>query len=274
MTQRYFLHLAYQGMRYRGWQRQPLAPSVQGTLESSLSQVLKEPVFVTGCGRTDAIVSARQFFAHMDIESTWDYDLVFRLNKNLPDDIVVYDVFQVQDQAHSRHDAVARVYHYHFHTRSNPFLDQVSSYCSDVDLNLEAMTEACDLLKQHRDFGSLCKTPEAYSSTYCQVISAGLSRNSENTMFCFQIKANRFLRGMVRILMYEILNVGKGALITDRLLPLLMREEGLGQIQLASPQGLYLSEIHYPSFSKNVQSDFWSDQQMIPMPCGRKNTSH
>jgi tRNA pseudouridine38-40 synthase len=93
-------------------------------------------------------------------------------------------------------------------------------------------------------------------------------------MFCFQIKANRFLRGMVRILMYEILNVGKGALITDRLLPLLMREEGLGQIQLASPQGLYLSEIHYPSFSKNVQSDFWSDQQMIPMPCGRKNTSH
>jgi tRNA pseudouridine38-40 synthase len=267
MTQRYFLHLAYQGTCYRGWQRQSSAKSVQATLESALSQVLKETVTVTGCGRTDAIVSARQFFAHMDIVSTWDYDILFRLNKNLPHDIVVYEIFPVHEQAHSRHDALMRTYDYYFHLNQNPFLDQVSSHDDAVDLDLEAMSDACALIKTHQDFGSLCKTPDVYSSTICEIIDVALYCNVQKNIFRFQIKANRFLRGMVRILVHEILNIGRGALITDRLWPLLLRqEEGLGEKQFAHPQGLYLSEIHYPSFARKVQDDFLSEITMVPVP--------
>ena len=265
MIQRYFLHLAYQGSHYRGWQRQTSAKSVQETLELALSKVLKETITVTGCGRTDAGVSARQFFAHMDVHATWDYDVIFRLNKNLPEDIVVYELFPVAENAHSRHDAMSRTYDYYFHVHSNPFLDQVSSYYGDLDLNVQAMSEACALITTHRDFGSLCKTPEIYKSTLCDISDASLACDASKTIFKFQIKASRFLRGMVRILMHEILNVGKGALLTDRLLPLLLRQEGLEQIQLASPQGLYLSEIQYPSLHRDVRDDFWTGFQMTPV---------
>lgn len=265
VTQRYFLHLAYQGTLYRGWQRQTLVKSVQETLELALSKILKEHITVTGCGRTDAKVHARQFYAHMDVNATWNFDLIFRLNKNLPDDIVVFEIFPVDSRAHSRHDATSRTYDYYFHNQHNPFLDRVSSHYDDQNLNLQEMLKACALIKSHQDFGSLCKRPEIYESTLCEILETSLTSNASQTIFKFQIKANRFLRGMVRILMYEILNIGRGVAITERLLPLLLRETGLKEKQLAHPQGLYLSKIEYPTLHRDVEQDFLSEFNMMPI---------
>ena len=92
---RYFLHIAYSGTNYRGWQMQKGGVlSVQEVIEKNLSQVFKKPVYVVGCGRTDAQVHASQYFLHFQLEDSWDFDLLFRLNKMLPSDISVFDIIQ------------------------------------------------------------------------------------------------------------------------------------------------------------------------------------
>ena len=109
---RYFVHIGYNGQRYNGWQKQPGVLNVQGVIELALSQTLKTPVFVIGCGRTDAHVHASQFFFHMDIEQEWDFDLLFRLNKILPHNIAVFDIIPAEAHRHARFDAVLRSYDY------------------------------------------------------------------------------------------------------------------------------------------------------------------
>ena len=89
---RYFFHIGFNGYNYRGWQRQPKALNVQQVFETTLSQLLKIPISIMGCGRTDAQVHASQFFFHVDIEQAWDYDLLFRINKTLPSDIAVFEI--------------------------------------------------------------------------------------------------------------------------------------------------------------------------------------
>jgi Pseudouridylate synthase len=119
---RYFFHIAFNGSNYRGWQRQSKAHNVQQVVEETLTKVLKVPTFTTGCGRTDAQVNASQFFFHVDIYREWDFDLLFRLNKTLPDDIAVYDILPVSHNQHARFDATARTYDYFIHTYKDPFL--------------------------------------------------------------------------------------------------------------------------------------------------------
>ena len=103
---RYFLHIAYNGNNYRGWQKLPGIVSIQLVIETILSQVLKETISVVGCGRTDAQVHASQFFFHFDIERELEIDLLFRLNNSLPHDIIVYDVIPIEGLPHARFDAI------------------------------------------------------------------------------------------------------------------------------------------------------------------------
>ena len=103
---RYFIHIAYNGNNYRGWQRLPGIASVQQVMELALSKILKLEIAIIGCGRTDSQVHASQFFFHFDTELTWDFDLVFRLNKRLPHDISVFDVIKMEGLPHARFDAI------------------------------------------------------------------------------------------------------------------------------------------------------------------------
>jgi tRNA pseudouridine38-40 synthase len=125
---RYFFHLGYLGTNYSGWQKHPDGLSVQQVLEEALSQIFKTPMYITGCGRTDAQVHASQFFFHIDVEREWDYDLLFRLNKLLPDDIAVFDIIPMEGQPHARFDAVERSYDYFIHTYKDPFLGGLSAF--------------------------------------------------------------------------------------------------------------------------------------------------
>jgi len=238
--------MAYQGHKYHGWQRQTNHVSVQSTLESMLSEVLKHPVQVVGCGRTDAGVHASQYFAHFDTDVVWDYDLHFRLNKRLPDDIAIFDIIPVEPNKHVRYDATSRSYEYFAHLYKDPHLDGKSGLYPYKNLNLRNMQTAMNLLTQYNDFRTFCRRPEKMNTTICQLTEANLYTDETQTRLRFRISGNRFLTGMIRLLVGELLHVGLGKCSLIEFERYLQETPQLPYFHHAYPQGLYLADIKYP----------------------------
>ena len=209
---RYFLHLAYNGAPFFGWQVQPDHPTVQETLERSLSLLLhKEHIDVTGCGRTDTGVHAADYYAHIDLEETLSPDgcrqLRDQLNSFLPKEIVIFDIFPVQPRAHARFDAVERTYQYFISIRKNPFTFQ-QRYFSFRTPDMERMNEAAKLLLVTEDFTSFSKVHTQVNNFLCNVTHAQWTQEGDDLVFT--ITANRFLRNMVRAIVGTLLDVGFG----------------------------------------------------------------
>lgn len=243
---KYFLHLAYKGTNYRGWQRQANVVSIQATIEDALSQMFKQKLTIHVCGRTDAGVHANQCFCHLVINEPWDFDAVFRINKMLPPDIRVYDFIPVVPKANAQLDVISRTYTYYIHLKKDPFIAELSAYYSIEHPALADMQAAAKLLTEYQDFHSFCKTPDLYRTTLCKVTLAELTINSDNSRICFRITANRFLRAMIRMIVANLIKVGK------REISLADFEQKLKYPKLeplplfAYPQGLYLSKVVYP----------------------------
>lgn len=243
---RYFFHIGYNGYNYRGWQRLPNIVSVQSAIESSLSQILKSSVTIVGCGRTDAQVHASQFFFHMDVEKEWDFDLLFRLNKTLPTDIAVFDIIPMKGLPHARFDAIQRTYDYFIHTYKDPFLSTASLLYTDQKLDLGKMKKATSIISDYNDFRAYCKSPDKYEHTICNVTSATLFTDKSGDKIRFQISSNRFLSGMIRIIIGKLLEIGAGDLSVEEFEHHMKTRETPQIIVPAHPWGLYLSKITYP----------------------------
>ena len=253
---RFFAHISYNGINYHGWQRQKGAISVREVFEMHLEKTLKEPVECIGCGRTDAQVHASQFFFHFDVVKQWDFDLVYRLNKMLPRDISVFDIIPVEPRQHARFDAINRTYDYFIHTFKDPFLNERSSLYLERNLDLENMSRAVKLISTHNDFYSFCLSPDKQTTTICQISSAKLYSSNNGDRYRFQISANRYIRGMIRILMAKLLEVGTGILSVDEFEHLLVNKIPLSKTKPAYPQGLYLSKVTYPYLDLPPRNDF------------------
>ena len=243
---KYFLHLGYDGSNYHGWQRQPNHISVQEIIEERLSRIFKKEVTVYGCGRTDSGVHASQYMMHIMLDDPLDFDLKFRLNKNLPNAIVIFDVLEVADEQHARYDAISRTYDYFIHLKQDPILTRYSSFYEYQDLNYEEMKKAAALLSTHLDFKALCKRPNLYKHTICKVSHSKLYVNTEQQRLRFTISANRFLHGMIRICVHFILQVGRGRMTLTEFDDMITNRSLLPVKQQALPNGLYLSRIEYP----------------------------
>jgi len=243
---RYFFHIAYHGARYNGWQKHPGAITVQDVFETALSKLLKTPIAINGCGRTDALVHASQYFFHVDIEHDWDFDLFFRLNKILPDDIAVFDIIEMQGQPHARFDAIQRTYDYFIHTYKDPFLSRFSSMYESSKLDFDKMKAAVALLPLYNDYRGLCKAPDRIEHTLCYVSSAALFIDGTGDRLRFQISANRFLSKMVRIIVGRLLEIGQGTMSVNEFEHCLISKQTPKTIIPAHPQGLYLSKVTYP----------------------------
>lgn len=244
---RYFLHLSYVGTRYRGWQRQPEVASVQDVIEKALSKIFKSDMTIYGCGRTDAEVHASQYFAQFQTEQDWDFDLIFRMNKVLPGDISIHEIIPCKGTDHARYHAAERSYQYFIHTNKIAHLSTRSTLHQETILDFDKMSAATKLISTYSDFIAFCKTPDAHPSTICDIKSVTLSRNSDATQFCFEISANRFLRGMIRNLMARIMLVGAGEIDISEFESALKNELDEDQLPIsAPPQGLYLSRVVYP----------------------------
>jgi len=252
---RYFLHIGYDGSKYRGWQRQAEAKSVQETIEVNLERILKSKVTVYGCGRTDAGVHASQYTLHINLEEAPAFDLKFRLNKNLPEDIVVYDVILMEDRQHARYDAISRTYDYFIHFNTDPVLNKYSTYLNlenieqepgKIKLDFELMKQAATMLIKGKDFRHFCKQPDIHNHTLCEVSNAKLAVNSSKSKMHFTMTANRFLRGMMRIIVATLIEVGAKNLSLDNFEKMLNNKGEETEKQPAHPNGLYLSKVEYP----------------------------
>lgn len=251
---KYFLHLGYKGTHYQGWQRQPNAISVQAILEDKLCQMFKQELTVHVCGRTDAGVHANQCFCHLVINEPWDFDAVFRLNKMLPPDISVYEFIPVSATANAQLDVTSRTYDYYIHLKDDPFLAELSTlYLIDHPALVE-MQAAAKLLTQYQDFRSFCKSPDLYPHTLCTVTFAALTVNSDNNRLHFRITANRFLRAMIRMIVGQLIKVGKREISLDDFESQLKQPKLTTQPAFAYPQGLYLSKVVYPYLERATQS--------------------
>ncbi len=253
---RYFVHIGYKGTNYFGWQRQPDKLSVQEILESSLSRIFKQNMTIFGCGRTDAGVHASQYFFHMDIEKNWNFDLFFRLNRILPDDIALYDIIPMEGQPHARFDAIQRVYDFFIHTYKEPFLSDRSSLYPRNGFDLNAMKKAVNLLPLYEDYRAFCKSPDKNEHTICHVSAASLYTNSRGDRIRFRISSNRFLGRMVRILSRKLIEIGDGTLSVDEFESHLISKNIPAKILPAHPQGLFLSKVTYPYLDLVPKAEF------------------
>ncbi|AIZ62785.1 pseudouridine synthase [Hymenobacter sp. DG25B] len=244
---RYFLHLGYDGSLYHGWQIQPNTLTVQAELDRCLSQVLRQPVYCLGSGRTDSGVHASHQIAHFDAEVPETLDLatlLYRLNRALPRDIRAYALHPVPARAHARFDAEARTYEYHVRLVPDPFTPAHALYL-DRAPDVAAMNEAAAYLLGSRDFTSFSKVKGAESHYVCVCYEAGWREVPGGLIF--RIRANRFVRGMVRLVVGTLLTVGRGKLTPAEFKQILDDQSRIAASGAAPAQGLFLARVEYPS---------------------------
>ena len=264
---RYFAHIGFNGLQYRGWQRQARVTTVQGTVESCISRIFRKPITCIGCGRTDAKVHAAQFFFHFDTDRELEIDLLWRINKVLPDDIAVFDIIPVEAGNHAQFSAIERTYEYYIHTYKDPFLSGVSTLYQEKHLNLHEMQRAANMVPNYNDFSRFCKTPGRNDSNICRVKSVKIFTNQWENRLRISISADRFVKGMVRIIAKRLLDIGNGSLTIDEFEGLLRQEGERKEITIAYPQGLYLMHVKYPfleiptmgqfSAPTDAPNDYW-----------------
>ncbi|MCW3807677.1 tRNA pseudouridine(38-40) synthase TruA [Plebeiibacterium marinum] len=211
---RFFLELAYNGKNYHGWQIQPNAISVQEVLNDCIGKMLREEINVVGCGRTDTGVHATYFVAHFDCDKKKIDGKQFchKLNRFLPKDIAVYSLTKVDEEAHSRFSAISRTYEYHLVNNKNPFL-QDSAYYLDVPLDFDLMNKAAEILFEYIDFTSFSKLHTDVKTNNCKIMYAKWEQ--KDGKWIFTIKADRFLRNMVRAIVGTLLEVGRGKMTLE-----------------------------------------------------------
>ena len=246
---RYFIELAYKGKNYFGWQRQPNQISVQEVLEEKLSVILREKIDIVGAGRTDTGVHAKQMYAHFDFSEKIELEkFTFKLNSFLPNDISIYRIFTVKDDAHTRFDATSRAYEYHIHLGKNPFLID-SAYQLYHDLDLGKMNDAAKMMYDYTDFKCFSKSNTDVRTYNCDVMNAVWEK--KGNLLIFHVKADRFLRNMVRAIVGTLLEVGVGKKTVEDF-KLVLKSRDRRQAGTSVPaKGLFLTEIIYPDITNN-----------------------
>jgi tRNA pseudouridine38-40 synthase len=241
---RYFLEIAYDGTRFHGWQVQPNALTVQEVLDDCLSKILRQPISSTGSGRTDTGVHASQQFVHFDVEHELaTRQVVYRLNRILPADISALNLYMVSEDAHARFDAHARTYHYHITLSKDPF-KRYYAYYHSRPLDVAKMNEAAATLLQYEDFTTFSKVKGDTRHYRCSIYEAVWRQKGEELVFT--IRANRFLRGMVRLVVGTLVDVGRGKLTVQAFEQIVASQDRSKSSGAAPAEGLFLAKVEYP----------------------------
>ena len=241
---RYFIELQYDGAAYFGWQRQPDTPTVQGTIEAKLSMLRGTPTEIVGAGRTDTGVNASFYTAHFDAETPVDCSqLSYKLNKVLPPDIAILRIYEVAEEKHARFDAKSREYTYLLTPRKSPFR-RFSAWHYTADLDVEAMNRAASKLLDHEDFTSFAKLNSNNKTNICHITHAEWVVEADGTLR-FTIRADRFLRNMVRAIVGTLVDVGRGRYSVEEFEDIILSKD-LSRSSAGAPAcGLFLSDVRY-----------------------------
>ena len=243
---RFFVKIQYKGTDYSGWQSQPNSITIQDIIEEQLEKVLRVQTSIVGCGRTDAGVHAADYVFHFDGKVINPDQLVFRLNKMLPKSISILKMVEVEKDAHARFDAEKRSYEYHFHKFKNPFKHELS-YCypSIFTADHDSLQEVASTFLMYKDFFTFCKSNSDVKTTFCSIHRC--EWEIHDTRMVFHVTADRFLRGMVRLMVGCCVNVAMGKLNLSDVKLALENKNRLKKDLSVPAQGLYLSKIKYPT---------------------------
>ena len=241
---RYFIELSYNGKAYHGWQVQPNAITVQEVLESALSTLLKDKISVVGAGRTDAGVHAHQMYAHFDADLNIALtDLVHKLNAFLPKDIGIYNIYKMKDEAHARFDAVSRSYIYKISMAKDVF-NYDYTYHFKLPLAIDKMNEACKILFDYTNFKCFSRSNTDVKTYNCKMMYAEWKK--DNDTLIFSIKADRFLRNMVRAIVGTMIDIGLGKTSLAQFHEIIKSGDRTQAGASVPGHALYLSKIEYP----------------------------
>jgi tRNA pseudouridine38-40 synthase len=234
----------YDGTNYHGWQIQLNANTVQDEINKALSTLLQDPISVSGAGRTDSGVHAKQLYAHFD--TTIDFEstkLLFKLNSFLPEDISCSSLEKVNKESHARFSATSRTYEYWITPTKNPFLDKKAHYLP-YQINIDLMNMATKKLLGEQDFSCFSKSNTDTFTNNCNITIANWDFN--NGILVFTITANRFLRNMVRSIVGTMLDIGQQKLKVEELDHIIASKNRSNSGTSAPAHGLYLTEVNYP----------------------------
>lgn len=237
---RYFLEVAYKGTRYSGFQVQQNAITVQSEVEKALQTLHRKSIGVTGSSRTDAGVHAQQNYFHFDADGLHP-QAVYKLNAILRDDIVVKQLHRLHETAHCRFDATSREYEYHIYRFKNPFRRELAYYYP-FKLNTDVMHEAAAFIKEQTCFQTFSKAHTQVKNFNCTILKSIWVFEKDAMMY--NIEADRFLRGMVRMLTASLLRLGRGQLTIEQFKTYFAADEHCAFS--APPHGLFLKKVAYP----------------------------
>ncbi|MDV7185846.1 tRNA pseudouridine(38-40) synthase TruA [Lutibacter sp. TH_r2] len=242
---RYFIELAYKGTNYHGWQIQPNAISVQECIQKALSIILRSTIEVSGAGRTDAGVHAEQLFAHFDFPSEINSEeTTYKANAVLPDDITIFKIFRVTENAHARFDAENRSYEYRILLGRNPFDIETTWQLINKKLNIEKMNMAAQILLTYTDFQCFSRSNTDVRTYNCKVTNAEWKLNGNSLIF--YISADRFLRNMVRAIVGTLIDVGEGKTTIKQFIEIIKSKDRCKAGPSAPALGLFLTNVTYP----------------------------
>lgn len=243
---RYFLEIAYYGANYSGWQIQPNRNTIQLELNKALSTALSNDISCVGCGRTDAGVHAKQYFLHFDTAKPITKNFIYKIKRLLPKDIAVKEAIVVDPSAHCRFDASRRTYAYYIHFEKDPFLQDFSYYYPYSWPDLVRMNQAAERMLQFNDFQVLCKVGGGAKTTICNLTESAWAYNKSNGQMVFTVSSDRFLRGMVRMMVGVLLMIGSDKLSMGELSKAMKSKQRLKYILPVPSQGLFLTSVKYP----------------------------
>lgn len=240
---RFKLTIEFDGTHFSGWQIQPDARTVEQTLEDAFSQVLQQDVDLIGQGRTDSGVHARGQTAHVDLPDDADYEkLVYAVNGIIGDEIYINAIEKVEDDFHARFDALSREYVYTISRIPNP-LERNYLWVIKSNPDLEVMNECAAMLSGEFDFAGFSKfNPDNYT-TLCEIHLSEFEDFGNKIQY--RIRANRFLRNMVRRLVGTMVKVGEGKLSASDFRFLLENPKAEIQTYTAPSKGLILEKVLY-----------------------------
>lgn len=242
---RYSFEISYNGKDFFGWQRQPRQISIQQEIEDALTKLNRnQHISVVGCGRTDSGVHAKRYILHVDLSDlVYNSKLIFKLNRMLPNGIVVHEIKQVLPDFHARFDAKSRTYRYFIHQQKDAFNTDFSWYFPS-SLNVEWMNEACQYLMGKQDFTSLSKLHTDVKTNICEITTAKWVQTSENELY-FEITANRFLRNMVRATVGTLIEIGERKINPEEMKTILEQKDRGAAKASVPAHALFLWDIEY-----------------------------
>lgn len=242
---RYFIELSYKGTQYSGFQSQQNTPqTIQSKLEKAFEILQKDKIELVSSSRTDAGVHALQNYFHFDYNNKVHAQFVYKMNAILPADIVVKNIHRLADKAHSRFDAVAREYKYFIYSKKNPFLRDRAFYFP-YTMDIEKLKEAAEIIKEYTDFTSFSKRNTQVKTFICTILESEWQQ--ENDCLVYHVKANRFLRGMVRALTATMLRVGRNKISIPEFRKIIEAKDCTLADFAVPAHGLFLVKVIYPS---------------------------